>query len=44
LGGNANVIFYLLSLGPKKMMKCYNRYFISGHGFHIEKYGQGRNT
>ena len=23
---------------------CYNEYFINGHVFHIEKYGQGRKT
>jgi hypothetical protein len=43
-GGNANVTLNLLCLGTKKKVKCYNRYFINGHGFHTEKYGQGRKT
>jgi hypothetical protein len=33
----------LLSFGPKRKVKCYNRYFINGYVFHIEEYGYGRN-
>jgi len=34
----------LLSLRPKRKVKCYNRYFINGHIFHTENYGHGRKT
>jgi hypothetical protein len=44
LRGNANVILSLLSLDRERKVKCYNKYFISGHVFHIEEYGRGRKT
>ena len=44
LGGNANVTLSLLSLGPERKVKCYNRYFINGHVFHTKEYGQNRKT
>ena len=39
---NACAILSLLSLGPERNMKCYNKYFVNGYVFHIEQYGQGR--
>jgi hypothetical protein len=44
LGGNACVTLNLLSLDPERKVKCYNGYFINGHVFHTEEYGQGRKT
>jgi len=44
LGRNASITFSSLSLGPKRNVKCYNRYFINGHVFHTEKYRNGRKT
>jgi hypothetical protein len=44
LEGNASITLFLLSLGPKTKVKCYNEYFINGHMFHIEEYEQGRKT
>ena len=41
-GGNASVTLSLLSIDPKRNVKCYNWYFINGHVFHIKKYGQGK--
>jgi len=41
---NASVTLNLLSLGPKRKVKCYNKYLINGHVFHIEEYGQGSLT
>ena len=41
---NANVTLSLLSLSPKRKIKCYNEYFINRHVFHIEEYEQSRNT
>jgi hypothetical protein len=44
LGRNANVTFNLISLGPERPVTRYNRYFINGHVFHTEEYGQGKKT
>jgi len=44
LKGNASVTLNLLSLGPKRKVKCYNKYFINGHVFHIKEYGYDRKT
>jgi len=44
LEGNASVTLSLLSLGPEKKVMCYNEYFINGHVFYTEEYGQGRKT
>jgi hypothetical protein len=44
LGWNASVTLNLLSLGPERKVKCYNRYFINGHVFHSEEYDQGSLT
>ena len=41
---NASVTLSLLSLGPRRKMKCYNRYFINRHVFYTEEYGWGRKT
>ena len=39
---NVSVTFSLLSLGPKRKVKCHNEYFINGHVFYIEEYEYGR--
>jgi hypothetical protein len=44
LEGNYSVTLSLLSLGPKRKVKCYNGYFINGYMFHIEEYTQRRKT
>jgi len=44
LGENVSVTLNLLSLGPERKVKCYNRYFINGYVFHTENYGQSRKT
>jgi hypothetical protein len=44
LGGNASVTLSLLSLSPKRKVKCYNKYFINEHVFHTEEYMQGSTT
>jgi hypothetical protein len=44
LGGNANVTFNLISLGPERPVTRYNKYFINEHVFHTEEYGQGKKT
>jgi hypothetical protein len=41
---NASVSLSLLSLGPKRKVKCYNEYFINGYVFHTEEYEHGRKT
>ena len=41
---NVSVTLSLLSLGPKRKVKCYNGYFINGHVFHTEEYGEDRKT
>jgi hypothetical protein len=43
-GGNASVTLSLLSLGLERNVKCYKRYFVKGHMFHTEEYGQSRKT
>jgi len=44
LSRNTSVILNLLSLGPERTVKYYNKYFINEHVFQTEKYGQGRKT
>jgi hypothetical protein len=44
LGGNASVTFNLISLGPERPVTRYNKYFINGHVFPTEEYGQGKKT
>jgi hypothetical protein len=44
LGENVSITLNLLSLGPERKVKCYNRYFINGYVFHTEEYGQSRKT
>jgi hypothetical protein len=44
MGGNANGNLNLLCLHPKRMVKCYNEYFINEYIFHTKEYGQGRKT
>jgi len=44
MGVSATISLSLLSLGPERKVKCYNRYFINGYIFHIEEYGHGRKT
>jgi len=41
---NASVSLSLLSLGPERKVKCYNKYFINGYVFHTEEYEHGRKT
>jgi hypothetical protein len=42
MGMNASVTLSLLSLGPERKVKCYNKYFVNGYVFYIEEYEQGR--
>jgi hypothetical protein len=44
LKGNTSVTLNLLSLDPKRKVKCYNKYFINRHVFHIKEYGYDRKT
>jgi len=44
MGRSAPKSWSSLSLGPERKCKCYNGYFVNGYVFHIEEYGQGRNT
>jgi hypothetical protein len=39
---SASVSLSLLSLDPKRKVKCYNRYFVNGYVFHTKEYGHGR--
>ena len=39
---NARVTLNLLSPGLERKVKCYNNYFINGHVFHTEDYGEGK--
>jgi hypothetical protein len=39
MGKNASAILSLLSLGPKRKVKCYNGYFVNGYVFHTKEYG-----
>ena len=42
MGENVSVTLNLLSMDPKRKVKCYKRYFINRHIFHTEECGQGR--
>jgi len=44
LGRNASATLSLLSLDPKRNVKCYNKYFVNGYVFHTKEYGQCRKT
>jgi hypothetical protein len=44
MGGNTAISMSLLSLGPKRKVKCYNGYFINGYVFHNKEYGHGKKT
>jgi len=44
MGGSVVISLSLLSLGPERKVKCYNRYFVNGYVFHTEEYGHGRKT
>ena len=44
MGGNAAILLSLLSLSPKRKVKCFNRYFINGYEFHTEEYEHRRKT
>jgi hypothetical protein len=44
IGGSAAISLSLLSLGPERKVKCYNRYFVNGYVFYTEKYRHERNT
>jgi hypothetical protein len=41
---NASASLSLLSLGPKRKVKCFNEYFFNGYVFHIEEYDHERKT
>jgi len=34
----------LLSLGPERKVKWYNKYFVNGQVFHTKEYSYGRKT
>jgi len=42
MGRSVAISLSLLSLGPKRNVKCYNRYFINGYVFHTEEYEHRR--
>jgi len=44
MGVNVVISLFLLSLGPERKVKCYNRYFVNGYIFHTEEYEHGRKT
>lgn len=44
LGRNVSATLSLLSLGPKRNVKCYNGYFIDEHMLYTKQYGHGRRT
>jgi len=44
MGGSAAISLSLLSLGPKRKVKCYNGYFVNGYVFYTEEYGYGGKT
>jgi hypothetical protein len=41
---NTSATLSLLSLGPKRKVKCFNEYFVNEYVFHTEEYRQGRKT
>jgi hypothetical protein len=41
---NASATLSLVSLGPKRKVKCYNKYFVNGYVFYTEEYGQAWKT
>jgi hypothetical protein len=43
IGGSAKSL-KLLSLGQERKIYCYNEYLINLYVFHIEEYGDARNT
>jgi len=44
MGDSVAISLSLLSLGPERKVKCYNRYFVNGYVFHTEEYKHGRKT
>jgi hypothetical protein len=44
MGRSAIVSLSLLSLGPKRKVKCYNKYFVNGYVFHTKEYRHERKT
>ena len=42
MGGSVGISLSLLTLGSKRKVKCYNRYFVNGYVFHTEEYGYGK--
>jgi hypothetical protein len=44
MGASATISLSLLSLGPERKVKCYNRYFVNGYIFHTEEYRHERKT
>jgi hypothetical protein len=44
LEGNVFVTLSLPSPGPERKVKCFNGYFVKGHMFDTEEYGQRRKT
>jgi hypothetical protein len=42
MGGSGGISLSLLSLGPKRKVKCYNGYFVNGYVFLTKEYGYGR--
>ena len=42
MGGSAAISLSLLSMGPERKVKCYNRYFFNGYMFHTEEYEHGK--
>jgi hypothetical protein len=44
MGRSTSVSLSLLSLSPKRKVKCYNGYFVNGYMFHTKEYGNKRKT
>jgi len=44
MGGIASGSLDLVCLGPKRNVKCYNRYFVNEYVFHTKEYSQGKKT
>ena len=42
--GSAAISLSLLSLGPERKFKCYNRYFVNEYVFHTEEYRHERKA
>ena len=44
MGGSVAILLSLLSLSPKRKVKCFNEYFINGYVFYTREYRHGRKT